>query len=247
MISKWLVDLERYPLVGNSGTELQAAFNRDHYVRFPAFFSDGGYAGLLAEAQRLAKNAVRRDMRMAATDDSPRYMSTLGGESIRELSTVIPLFYQDASLLNFLSNVTGKKIIPVADRYEDIVLNHQHRAGDTHGVHYDDYLLALVAVIEAPPPGGGGMLEMVPNSTSLSDIEGQNVIVHEHAPGDCYLMKSDTTAHRVTPLNRDFRRTTLACAYATIDFTPVKTDTSAILYARGWSGPDRRTTQRPPE
>ncbi|MFE1382435.1 hypothetical protein ACFW6S_26190 [Streptomyces sp. NPDC058740] len=53
-----------------------------------------------------------------------------------------------------------------------------------------------------------------------------------HRAGDAYLLRSDTTAHRVTPLARaGVRRTVLNFAYTTADAAPRPTPSARRLYA----------------
>lgn len=48
--------------------------------------SPAGLAELGSEARRLEADAVRRDFRMPCMDDSPRHMTTLGGDHIARTS-----------------------------------------------------------------------------------------------------------------------------------------------------------------
>ncbi|MFD3938184.1 hypothetical protein ACFWSF_26580 [Streptomyces sp. NPDC058611] len=112
------------------------------------------------------------------------------------------------------------------------VLNILHQSGDTHGAHTDDYLLALVLFVGTPPrPADGGLLEFNPGHRDLTALDKPGTRqVHHHA-GDAYLLRSDLTAHRVTPLNRPgTRRTVLNFAYTTHGHRSPATDSASRLY-----------------
>ncbi|WP_327430423.1 HalD/BesD family halogenase [Streptomyces sp. NBC_01236] len=208
-------------------------FHSDGYLPLPGLLTADGLDALREEARRLEGIARRRDFTMACMDGSPRHMTTLGGQVIARESRLIPDLYADPVLLDLLGSLTGERPVPVPDPLERHVLNILHRKGDTHGAHTDDYPYALVLFLEAPEtPADGGLLAHSPRAASLSDLDaGQARAVH-HRPGDAYLLRSDTTAHRVTPLTRSgVRRTVLNFAYTTGSVTPRATPSARELYA----------------
>ncbi|MFI8872663.1 HalD/BesD family halogenase [Streptomyces sp. NPDC055243] len=182
-----------------------------------------------AEGCLRKKLAVRRDFAMAATADSPRHMTTLGGHTIDRESTLIPRLYRDRELLAWLGDVSSLAAVEVADPLERHVLNILHRPGDTHGAHTDDYPLALVLFIEAPAdPADGGLLHYTPRTGAL-DATAERA---HHRSGDGYLLRADTTAHHVTALRRPgIGRTVLNFAYTTPDRQRARTSTTSALYA----------------
>ncbi|MFE7093371.1 hypothetical protein ACFVBL_02265 [Streptomyces erythrochromogenes] len=165
-------------------------------------------------------------------DGTPRHMTTLGGRVIAEKSRLVPELYRDPELLALLSGLIGEEALPVPDPVERHVLNILHHQGDTHGAHTDDYPYALVIFLEAPAtPEEGGLLEYLPDAASLHDLESGRARTAHHHPGDAYLLRSDTTAHRVTPLARTgTRRTVLNFAYTTPGATPQTTPSARRLY-----------------
>ncbi|MEV3989945.1 hypothetical protein AB0J57_13675 [Streptomyces sp. NPDC049837] len=207
-------------------------------------FGDSGYVplhGLLdpsllsllrQEALRLEKAGRRRDFTMECMDGSPRHLTTLGGQVIARQSALIPRLYADDAMVRLVSRLTGENIVTVADPVERHVLNILHRQGDTHGAHTDDYPYALVLFLEAPAStADGGLLEYVPGTRHLDDLRTPTARSVHHRPGDAYLLRSDTTAHRVTPLTRaGLRRTVLNFAYTTPDFRPRDTGSARELY-----------------
>ncbi|MWA09083.1 HalD/BesD family halogenase [Streptomyces sp. BA2] len=207
-------------------------FAAESYLRLPSLIPPPLLEELTREVDRLEKLALRRDFAMASTDGSPRHMTTLGGHTIDRESTLIPCLYRDGELLAWLGRVAALPVAEVADPLERHVLNILHRPGDTHGAHTDDYPLALVLFIEAPAdPADGGLLHRTPRTGGLDALHTTAGRVH-HQRGDGYLLRADTTAHRVTALRRPgVRRTVLNFAYTTPDRQMARTPSAAQLYA----------------
>lgn len=211
---------------------LRQRFSADGYVALPGLISATGLAELGREARRLEADAVRRDFRMPCMGDSHRHMTTVGGHRIVRASPVITRLYQDRDLMGLLSSLLGESVVTVHDPVERHVLNVLHRPGDTHGAHTDDYPLALVLFLEAPPhPTDGGLLEFHPGRSDLDALDAPGARRVHHHPADGYLLRSDLTAHRVTPLERPgLRRTVLNFAYTTPGRQGATTSSAALLY-----------------
>lgn len=211
---------------------LRAAFVAHHYVRLPAFLRPDGVQALRDEVQRLRTLAIRRDFAMACMRDSPRRMSTIGGEVLAEESGMISSIYGDPGLRAFLSALTGEDLVAVPDPVERHVLNFLHEAGDTHGAHFDDHPIAIVLFVESPPAAAGGLLEYVANAADLAELDSPAVRLAHHEVGDAYVLKTDTTAHRVSPLVRGWRRTVMNMAYTTPLRASVRSESASVLYSR---------------
>ncbi|MBI3898849.1 MAG: hypothetical protein HY308_11195 [Gammaproteobacteria bacterium] len=239
-VTQLFFDTNRYLFDGVSALTYREHYLKHHYVKLPGFMKSIGFELLQKEIQRLRDLAIRRDFEMECMNDSPRNMRTLSGDSIQELSTIIPLLYANEELLRFLSFLTNQEVLPLSD-LDRFVLNDLHKMGDTFGAHYDDYPISLALIFEAPPPEHGGEVELVANSNSLADLHGPNVTRVSLVPGDAYLLKSDTTAHRVAPLKAaSAKRTGLNFAYTVKDYIPRATTPSAqLLYKKGWVGPTK--------
>ena len=167
---------------------------------------------------------------MKCMNDTPRHMTTVGGHIIANESSLICNLYSDNALLQYLRALTGLDLVAAPDLVERHVVNFLHRPGDTHGAHFDDYPVALLLFIETPgSPQDGGLLEFLANAADLSEIDGPNVRRAFHVSGDAYVLKTDTTAHRVSPLNRPCRRVALNFAYATPHSASV-TPSASLLY-----------------
>jgi hypothetical protein len=158
-------------------------------------------------------------------------MTTIGGQIILKHSQVIPEVYAAQELRAVLGDISGIDLFDVPDEVERFVINYLHEPGDVHGAHFDDHPIAFVMFLEAPPRESGGLLETVPNAASLDEIEGQRTRCYSHSAGDCYVLRSDTSAHRVTPLVRRNRRTVLNMAFATATSAAIVSGSASLLYA----------------
>lgn len=221
-------DIAQYPSV----SDLAGTFRANHYVRLPGLVRPDAVELLVEEIERLRALAIRREFEMECMDNSPRRMSTIGGEALAEESALIPGMYQDPELLRFISGVFGEELRTVPDPVERHVINFLHEAGDTHGGHFDDHPVALVVFVESPPASAGGLIEYVPNAASLSELDSGRALRASHEVGDGYLLKTDTTAHRVTPLARGFRRTAMNFAYTTPARATIASPSASLLYSR---------------
>ena len=211
--------------------QLRKAFQEVGYVPLPGFLTSESLAGLRREVVHLESIATRRDFTMECMSESPRHMTTVGGHIIARESTLIPDLYEDIELIRYLRSLTGLDLITVPDIIERHVINYLHQPGDTHGAHFDDYPVALLIFLETPTsPDDGGLLEFVANAGNLSAIETGDVTHAFHLSGDAYVLRSDTTAHRVTPLRRECRRVALNFAYATPDSCTIATPSASLLY-----------------
>ncbi|MFD6532100.1 hypothetical protein [Streptomyces sp. NPDC060184] len=210
-------------------------FAMDSYLPLPGLIPQLSLARLLEELAGLEAETRRRDFAMECMGGSPRHMTTIGGPALAAGSPLISGLYQQRSLVGLLRTVTGEPVVPVREVTERHVVNILHRPGDTHGEHTDDYPFALVLFLEAPAdPDDGGLLEYSPHTTTLPLPEAVPVHRRHHRAGDAYLLRSDTTAHRVSPLTRPgVRRTVLNFAYTTPDRQAALTPSAQLLYDDG--------------
>ncbi|MFD6187495.1 hypothetical protein [Streptomyces goshikiensis] len=108
--------------------------------------------------------------------------------------------YRQPDLLRLVCALTGEPVTQVNEVTERHVLNILHRPGDTHGEHLDDYPYAVVLFLQAPQdPSDGGLLEYAPHTTALPLPGGTRLERRHQRAGDAYLLRADTTAHRVSP------------------------------------------------
>ncbi|WP_171551711.1 hypothetical protein [Acinetobacter sp. Ac_5812] len=76
-----------------------------------------------------------------------------------------------------------------------------------------DYPYSMIWIVEAPSLEYGGILECIPhtywnkkNARIKEHLLRNPVKNYYYETGDIYLLKSDTTLHRVTPLEQDATR-----------------------------------------
>ncbi|GIE90967.1 HalD/BesD family halogenase [Actinoplanes regularis] len=177
---------------------------------------------LLAEEVNglIEKAGTRRDLSFAETDYTPRRMRNVTRKEIFELGTVINEVYTAEPLMRVLSEVAGEPVHVCPYEAEQYVITCLERDGDTHGWHWDDFAFALVWVIECPPVEEGGFVQCVPGTTWDKKNPAINralvtrpIYSMELFPGDLYLMRTNTTLHRVYPV-RSGRRKIVNMGYA---------------------------------
>ena len=167
--------------------------------------------------------AKRRDVKLAITGDTPRAYHSVGRDDIRKQDGVITRFFESEVVRGYLSSVAGEPLHKVPYAPEEYIVNSQQLSGDTHGWHWDDYTFALIWVVEAPHCMDGGRVEYIVDTEwdkdqpkeCLDQLVAEREIRSRYVPaGSCYLMRANTTLHRVAPLNGNSRRTVIVFTYA---------------------------------
>ncbi len=173
------------------------------------------------EAEELmASHGTRRDLVFHETGNTPRRMRNLRHDQIAEFGSVIPAVYSAPGIRAALATIAGDEVLECPYLPERFVITELEQSGDTHGWHWDDYSLALVWVVECPPIELGGFVQCVPRTSwNKNDPQlprwfvSRPIYSMELAPGDLYLMRTDTTMHRVYPITGG-RRLIINMAYA---------------------------------
>lgn len=193
-------------------------------VRLPRLLSYQDHELLLAEAKSLLEeHGQRRDFAMTLTDSTPRHMHNVDGRDILRDSALLRGLYDDTALRSLVAGVIGEPALVCPYERERIVITYLDREGDTHGWHWDDYSIALVWVVQAPPIDCGGVVQCVPNTRwnrSSPDILAHLVAnpIHSYyfSSGEAYIMQTRHTLHRVHPLVQPNRaRLIINFAFAT--------------------------------
>ncbi|MER7399326.1 ArpA protein [Streptomyces sp. NPDC000151] len=200
-------------------SEAVAAFRRHGAVKVPAPSRE--FRQLADEARALAEQyGVRRELEFAETGHTPRRMRNVRCQEISAHGRAIPALYDSPEIRAVLGEVAGEEVLTCPYEPERFVITELRESGDTHGWHWDDYSFALVWVVDCPPPRDGGSVQYVPGTTwNKADpqlhrqLAAGPVRTLDLRPGDRYLMRTDTTLHRVTPLRRG-RRLIVNMAYA---------------------------------
>lgn len=212
-------------------TSSTAVFEHAGYLALPGLLTESALDGLRGEVARLQMLARRRDFTMECMGGTPRHMTTLGGVEIAESAPEVSALYHDPKLLLTLGSLVGLTLELAADPVERHVLNVLHRSGDTHGLHTDDYPIALVLFLQSPTcETGCGHLEFFDACTAGQDA-GAETTVKTHAAGDAYLLRADKFPHRVQPIHDGCVRTVLNFAYGAESLPVVPSGSASILYS----------------
>ncbi|NQD56492.1 ArpA protein [Pseudomonas sp. CM25] len=149
----------------------------------------------------------RREFLIESTGNTPRYLSNVPQECIEQNGQWIPLVYNSNYMSGLIEAIVGESVIPTPWKWDNYIINCQHKEGDTHGWHWGDYPYTIIWVVEAPQIECGGLLECVPHTRwDKKNPRVENLLVKNkidsyfHEAGDVYLLKADTTLHRVKPL-----------------------------------------------
>lgn len=191
------------------------------FVVLEGFAPEHVHQRLAAELLRLVEvGGVRRDFAMEQTGGTPRRMRNVRREQIFELSGLVPRLYGLRALRDTLARVAREPVHVCPYEPEQCVITQLGEGGDTHGWHWDDYAFALVWVAECPPIDDGGFVQCVPrtrwdkeNPRINAAMAGSVIHTVELAPSQAYFMRTDTTMHRVAPVERG-RRTILNMGFA---------------------------------
>ena len=115
--------------------------------------------------------------------------------------------YHDPELLSILTKIAGEDVHLCPYDFEKMVITSLQHNGDSHGWHWDDYSFAMIWVLRAPEKEQGGVVQCVPNTrwdrknpSIISQFLTQPIRTYYFPEGSVYLMRSNTTLHRVYPL-----------------------------------------------
>jgi hypothetical protein len=202
--------------------EFRSAFARDAFVDITAAIPGDWRAHVTAEVTAaLDVDGVRRDVAVAATGASPRRYRVASRDLLAARAPRTASCYRSASLVALVESIAGEAIVPVPYVPEELIATRLEFAGDTHGWHWDDYGFALVWVLRAPAPEDGAALEYITGVPWCKSAPGLDTILAARRPvrrdvpsGSVYLLRADTTLHRVAPLLRATRRDAVCFSYA---------------------------------
>ena len=207
---------------GDMLTTLQAQFQKEHLVPLRGFCPPELFAPLQDEASNIVERfGVTRDLVLDITDGTPRHMTTVGQPIIKDHGPLIHTLYFSSVLKDILSQLVGEELFTCPYAGEHYVISRLQRSGDTHGWHWDDYSYGFVLILEAPNYHDGGFVQGVPHTSwdkKNPDVHGAllNSQVYSYAfqPGDAYVIKTNTTMHRVYPIRGNGRRTIVNTTWA---------------------------------
>ncbi|MFC9993471.1 hypothetical protein [Nocardia sp. NPDC127526] len=173
---------------------------------------------LAAEALTLVDRHQELGAKLPGNEPA-RHGIDIGQREVDAHGQCIPQLYDCESLRHRLSVVAAEDVLPRPGdrRYAITRLHHDDRPNEWHWGEYS-FLLALV--VECPPLEEGGFVQTVAHTRrdwDHSDIYRtliRNPIRSwELHPGDLYLIRTDTTLHRVHPFTHG-RRTIVSMSFA---------------------------------
>jgi len=232
---------------GDALTGLQEQFRRDHVTPLRGFCPPALLHALKGEAFGIIDDfGVARDLNLAITDNTPRHMTTVGQPVIKEHGHIIHSTYFSPTVQAFLSELVGEPVYTCPYAGEHYVISRLVRSGDTHGWHWDDYTYGFVLILEAPDYRDGGFVQGVPHTSwdkSNPDVNAallsSQVRSYAFQAGDAYVIKTDTTMHRVYPISGRGRRTIVNMTWANAaDLSrPLTHETNDILFGEATPEP----------
>ncbi|MVU79124.1 hypothetical protein GPX89_17965 [Nocardia sp. ET3-3] len=174
---------------------------------------------LAAEALALLDHHRQWGELLPEGEGSARRPVDLSRQEVAAHASCIPGLYDCESLRHNLSVIAAEPVLPCPDacRYTVSRRHHDDAAGQWH---WDDYSFALILVVECPPLSDGGFVQTVAHTRRDWDhadvyrtLTRNPIHSWELYPGDLYLLRADTTLHRVHPFENG-RRTTLTMAFS---------------------------------
>lgn len=195
--------------------QLREKFASEHVVVLKEFCPPDVQEAIKDEACGIMdRHGTAHDLVFEITDSTPRRMTTVGQPVIKDEGPLIDAFYFSPTLLDVCSQVADEEVHTCPYAGEHYVISRLDKSGDTHGWHWDDYTYGIILVLEAPHYTEGGFIQAVPHTSwdkENPDVHGALLSsqVHSYAlqPGDAYLVKTNTTMHRVFPIRGESRRT----------------------------------------
>lgn len=207
---------------GEALAAVRQQFQEEHVVPLRGLCPPDLLRAMQAEASGIMDgHGVDRKFNFDITDGSPRQMTTVGQPVIKEHGPLIDALYFAPSMADLLAKVVGETVHTCPYAGEHYVISRLGKSGDTHGWHWDDYTYGLIVVLEAPDYRDGGFVQAVPHTSwdkKNPDVHGallkSQVRSYALDAGDAYVIKTDTTMHRVYPIRGETRRTIVNMTWA---------------------------------
>ncbi|MEU2654918.1 hypothetical protein ABZ615_06305 [Streptomyces sp. NPDC007325] len=219
---------------------LRAQFDAEHIVPLRQLCPPELFGPIKDEACAIMdRYGVTHDLVFKITDNTPRSMTTVGQPVIKDEGPLIDAFYFAPELIAFVGDVVGEQVHSCPYAGEHYVISRLGKSGDTHGWHWDDFTYGIILVLEAPHYTEGGFVQAVPNTSwdkENPDVYGALISsqVRSYAlePGDAYVVKTNTTMHRVHPIRGEGRRTIVNMTLASTDdlTRPMTHETNDTLF-----------------
>lgn len=219
---------------------LREQFDAEHIVPLRQLCPPELFGPIKDEACAIMERyGVSHDLVFEITDNTPRSMTTVGQPVIKDEGPLIDAFYFSPELIEFVGDVVGEQVHSCPYAGEHYVISRLGKSGDTHGWHWDDFTYGIILVLEAPHYTEGGFVQAVPHTSwdkENPDVYGalisSQVRSYAMEPGDAYVVKTNTTMHRVHPIRGEGRRTIVNMTLASTDdlTRPMTHETNDTLF-----------------
>ncbi|MDP4300831.1 HalD/BesD family halogenase [Leptothrix discophora] len=209
-----------------SNTEkLKYSLKERGFAHLPGLIEKELLQALREECHRLlGSHGIERDFLMKQTANTPRRMVNVRQQDISTNGKIIPALYKSEAMKHLFEEIAGCQFMPCPYKPEEFIINALFKSGNTHGWHWDDYKYGIVFAVEVPEKENGGYVQVVPNSRwnrqrpSVEDVLFDSVI-HSFRlePGDAYIIRTDTSMHRVSEINDGAKRVVVNMVWAAAD------------------------------
>lgn len=189
-------------------------FEVNGFIRITEFLNFISFEQLTNEAYALLnQHKLRRSFKMKETSFTPRTMYNVKQSVIKQDGDYIPRLYHSPEIKKLIHQISRETVYDLPFEEERYLINCISEIGDTHGWHWDDYSYSIVFILKAPRLENGGLVQCIPHTKWSREKDAVNKILCDHPihtyffkENEAYLLKSNTTMHRVMPLSQpDFR------------------------------------------
>lgn len=232
-----------YPIINEnqvSDSQVQEAnriFNAKSVLDITRYINADVVKDVRKEVDRLKEShSLRRELNIKTTGNTPRRMNNVDYDMISTKSPLLMDIYADSKLKQLLAQIAGEEVHICPYEFERMVITSLQKKGDSHGWHWDDYSFAMIWVLRAPDKEKGGVVQCVPNTrwnrddpAIISQFVAQAIDTYYFPEGSVYLMRANTTLHRVYPLtDPTVERTILNNTYASTSDLSMEVDHSSM-------------------
>jgi hypothetical protein len=197
------------------------SFEATHFALASFILPERLKSRLSDEIRSLVKGrSVRRELQLKETAFTQRRMRNVTAEDIRAHDGWTAAVYRSGVFREMLSRITGEAVILCPYDPEQYIITQLEQGDDTHGWHWDDYSFGVIFVVDCPPVEDGGFVQCITgtqwnkeNPRVYRAMVERPIRSYELRRGDVYVLRTDTTLHRVHPILRG-TRTIVNFAYA---------------------------------
>jgi hypothetical protein len=217
--------VENYSLPSGGLQALRDSLIDRGFAHLPKLFNQALLQEIRTECHTLLElHGIERNFLMKQTANTPRRMANVKQADIAQNGAIIPTLYSSSILKELFEKIADCKFQRCPYTPEEFIINALFKSGNTHGWHWDDYKYGIVIAVDVPEKGKGGYVQVVPNSRwnrqrpSVEDVLFESVI-HSFRleAGDAYIIRTDTSMHRVSEVDEEAKRIVVNMVWAASD------------------------------